>query len=64
MQFKIGGTVAAVGYAGLAPGLVGLYQFNVEVPADAASGDLPLELTVAGEVVAQSLFLPVGRATP
>lgn len=59
VQFKIGGVVATVGYAGLAPGLVGLYQFNVTVPADAPSGDLAVELTVAGEVVGQSLVLPV-----
>jgi uncharacterized protein (TIGR03437 family) len=56
---KIGGIDAEVGYAGLAPGSVGLYQFNITVPADAPTGDQPLELTVNGEPLQQRLFLPI-----
>ncbi len=59
VQFKIGSSAAQVSYAGLAPNLVGLYQFNVVVPSTAASGDLPLEVVQAGETVQQTLFIPV-----
>ena len=59
VKFNIGSTAAKVFYAGLAPGLVGLYQFNVTVPADAPNGDLLLDVAVASEPVAQQLYLPV-----
>jgi uncharacterized protein (TIGR03437 family) len=35
----VGGVEAAVQYAGLAPGFVGLYQVNVQVPATVTPGD-------------------------
>lgn len=59
VKFKIGDRDAAVHYAGLSPGLVGVYQFNVTVPADAPSGDLPVAVTLAGEAIPQNLFLSV-----
>ncbi len=59
VQFKFGGTTAVVSYAGLTPGLVGLYQFNVVVPASVASGDVELEVTQAGQPIAQKLFISV-----
>jgi uncharacterized protein (TIGR03437 family) len=34
----IGGRAATVGFSGLVPGLVGLWQLNVQVPLDAPSG--------------------------
>jgi len=44
-----GNTLASVVFAGLAPGFVGLYQVNVEVPADAPTGDsVPLAITMGG----------------
>jgi len=59
VQFKIGGTVAQVPFAGLVAGLVGVYQFNVVVPADAAAGDLPLEVSIVnGDSIPQTLYLP------
>jgi uncharacterized protein (TIGR03437 family) len=61
IQFKIGSTVAQVFYAGFVPGFVGEYQFNVVVPKDAPSGDLPVEVTLGGDVLAQTLFLPVQK---
>ncbi len=59
VEFRIGQSAAKVEYAGLAPNLVGLYQFNVVVPPNAASGDLPLEVFLAGEAVPQTVFIPV-----
>ncbi|MBI2687064.1 MAG: peptidylprolyl isomerase [Acidobacteria bacterium] len=56
---KIGEATAKVNYAGLAPGLVGVYQFNVVVPDNAASGDQALTITQRDEAIAQKLFLSV-----
>jgi minor extracellular serine protease Vpr len=45
----IGGRPATVQFAGLTPGLVGLYQVNVVVPADApAGGTVPVVVTAGG----------------
>ncbi len=44
----IGGRPAQVGFSGLAPGYVGLYQLNVTVPSDAPSGLQPVIVTVNG----------------
>jgi len=45
----VNGENAKVLYAGSAPGLVyGVYQFNVQLPADLASGPQNIVLTVAG----------------
>jgi uncharacterized protein (TIGR03437 family) len=59
VQFLIGGVVARVEYAGLAPGFVGLYQFNVVVPQGVAAGDVRLEVTQGGTAIGQTLFLAV-----
>jgi uncharacterized protein (TIGR03437 family) len=53
---RIGGANATVRFAGLAGGLVGLYQFNVVVP-DGVSGDAPITMTIAGQAVPQTLYL-------
>jgi len=45
----IGGLPATVQFAGLAPGLPGLYQLNIQVPALAVSGVEPLVVFVSGE---------------
>jgi uncharacterized protein (TIGR03437 family) len=58
-QFMIGNTQADVAYAGFAPGYVGLYQFNVVVPDNAPSGDLPIAVTLGQETVPQTLYLTV-----
>ncbi|MBI4442797.1 MAG: hypothetical protein HY649_05415 [Acidobacteria bacterium] len=57
---RIGGTNAALLFCGLAPGFVGLYQLNVEVPADAPSGlaDLAIIETTVGEP-SNTVKLPV-----
>jgi uncharacterized protein (TIGR03437 family) len=43
-------------YAGEAPGLVGLYQFNVVVP-NVMPGDWPLVVTIDGNPINQTLFI-------
>src|ERR1035437_2357786 len=41
----IGATPVTPSYSGLAPGFVGLYQVNVQIPAGLPSGTLPLVIT-------------------
>ena len=44
----IGGVPATVSFSGLAPGFVGLYQVNVQIPPTAPAGaSVPLVLTIA-----------------
>jgi uncharacterized protein (TIGR03437 family) len=45
----IGGVAAPVSFSGLAPGTVGLYQVNVQVPAGVPVGaTVPVILTIGG----------------
>jgi uncharacterized protein (TIGR03437 family) len=45
----IGGQPASVAFYGEAPGLVsGVMQLNVQIPANAASGNLPISVSVGG----------------
>jgi titin len=56
----IGGVPATVTYSGLAPNLVGLYQFNVVVPAGVGNGDVLVQATLNGmAITGQTLYLPV-----
>ncbi len=49
VEAQVGGKPATVHFAGLAPGFVGLYQVNVEVPADVEAGPaVPLLLLQNG----------------
>ncbi len=57
---KFGDAPATVSYAGLAPGFVGLYQFNLVVPSIGA-GDVKLTLSVDGVAVMQDLTTVVGN---
>jgi len=59
VTFKFGDSEAKVTYAGMAPTFIGLYQFNVEVPANAANGDQPLTVIQGGEPIAQKLVINV-----
>ncbi len=59
VQFQFGNVEAQMLSAGLAPGFVGLYQFNVVVPAGLPGGDVPLKALVGGESLSQTLFIPV-----
>ncbi len=58
-QVFVGGMPAAVTYAGLAPGTVGLYQFNVVVPDTAAGDAVPLTFAVNGSAGQQVLYTAV-----
>ena len=54
----LGGENVPILFAGLTPGLVGLYQVNFQVPSDAANGDLQLVVSQGG-MKSNSTVLPV-----
>ncbi len=58
--FRFGQAPATSSYSGLAPGYVGLYQFNVVVP-NVSSGDMPLNVDVGGSSLKQSLYITVAQ---
>jgi uncharacterized protein (TIGR03437 family) len=58
-QLNIGGAPAAVNFAGMVAGSIGLYQFNVVIP-NVASGDQTIELIVDGVPNAQNLYIVIG----
>lgn len=58
--FSFGQTRATLQYDGLAPGFVGLYQFNVKVP-NVGAADMPLNVSVGGTTLSQSLYITVGN---
>ena len=60
-QVKIGNLAATVQYAGLAPGFVGLYQFNVVVPNVALSDKVAVAFSLAGVAGSQTLYIAVGN---
>ena len=50
VRLTIGGKETAVSFAGMAPGLIGIYQIEASVPQSAPSGDLtPVILQIAGQ---------------
>jgi uncharacterized protein (TIGR03437 family) len=59
LQLLFAQSTANVTYAGLVPGVVGLYQFNVVVPNVADSDAVPLTFTVGGRQSTQTLFTAV-----
>ena len=61
VQFQFGPSreVAAIQYDGMAPNYVGLYQFNVTVPTDAANGDVAIAVSLNGKQISQNLLLTV-----
>jgi uncharacterized protein (TIGR03437 family) len=58
-HIQFGGVPASVSYAGLAPGAVGLYQFNVVVPNVGSGSAIPLTFTVANYTGQQTLYTAV-----
>ena len=62
VRFSFGGTPAASPvYQGLAPGQVGLYQFNVVVPTIGANDLTPLTFSVGSTTGAQTLYIAIGN---
>lgn len=48
-QVSIGGVAATVNFSGLAPGFVGLYQVDIEIPQGAPGGNaVPVALSIGG----------------
>lgn len=58
--FSFGQAQAQLSYAGLAPGFVGLYQFNVVVP-NVSPGDVQLNVSQGGVALKQDMFITVGQ---
>jgi len=48
-EVRIGGVTARVLFSGLAPGLTGVWQINVLVPAEVAAGSLPVTISYEGD---------------
>lgn len=59
LEISIGGVPARVTYAGLAPGLVGIYQFNVVVPNVPSGEAVPLTYSLGGVRGRQTLYIAV-----
>jgi uncharacterized protein (TIGR03437 family) len=57
-SLAFGSTPAAVSYAGLAPGVIGLYQFNFTTP-NVPSGDYQIMVNIGGTAVQQTVYLTV-----
>ena len=61
---KVGGQVASVEYSGLAPGLVGVYQINANVPMDLWNPTVDVALIVPSAVGPQGPMGLTGPAGP
>lgn len=60
MQMFFGATQATLSYQGLAPSAVGLYQFDVVVPASIGNSDaVPFTFSVGGNSGSQTLYTAV-----
>ncbi len=57
----IGGKQATVGFAGLAPGYIGLYQVNATIPSGLASGNQPITIAIGTTTSPNTVLL---GATP
>jgi uncharacterized protein (TIGR03437 family) len=60
-QIFFGPAQATLQYSGLAPSLVGVYQFNVVVPNIPPSDAVPVTFTLGGVNGAQTLYTSVGN---
>ena len=56
---NFGQTPAKLDYSGLAPGFIGLYQFNVIVPSVTAGDAIPVTFTLNGTPGSQTLFIAI-----
>ncbi len=60
-QASFGGTPAAVSFAGLTGGFLGLYQFNVVVPNVAPSDTVPFTFSLGGTAGTQNLVISISN---
>jgi uncharacterized protein (TIGR03437 family) len=60
VSVTVGGKAASVLWAGMT--FAGLFQVNVQLPADLTAGDQPIVLSVAGRPSQADVFLPVEAA--
>ena len=58
-QFYFGSTLAKTTYSGLAPGQIGVYQFNVVVPAIIDGDFTPISISLGGVTGTQTLYTAV-----
>jgi uncharacterized protein (TIGR03437 family) len=61
LTISFAGASAGIAYAGLAPGFVGLYQFNVVVPNVSDGDRVPLSFSLAGTQGSQTMLIAVKR---
>jgi uncharacterized protein (TIGR03437 family) len=61
LQVTFAGVPATVTFAGLTPGNVGLYQFNVVVPNVPASDTTPIAFSLNGTPVPQTLVIAISN---
>lgn len=59
LQVLFGQTEGTLTYDGLAPNSVGLYQFNVVVPAVASGAAVPVSFTLNGMPGTQTLYIAI-----
>jgi uncharacterized protein (TIGR03437 family) len=60
---NVGGIAATISYAGLAPGLAGLYQLNIQIPAGVTPGDNYLNIgTMDGTSYSTEALISVAAA--
>jgi uncharacterized protein (TIGR03437 family) len=59
VTISFGATPAVIGYQGLTPSAVGLYQFNFTVPSSLANGDYQINVKQSGVAVPQTMYLTV-----
>lgn len=58
----VGGVQASVGYAGLAPGLAGLYQVNLTIPSGVTTGNATLAVAGPDSITSEAQIPVAGAA--
>ena len=61
LAVSIGGTPATVQFAGLAPGSIGLYQFNFQIPSTGPSDAAALAVTLDGVKIQPTLYMAIAQ---
>lgn len=56
IQADVNGTIASVGFSGLAPGFAGVYQLNISIPTGLTPGDNPLDISGPDSYTSEALI--------